>query len=273
MPADYASAAPLRANLEFGRGVFLGRQEEHGNNDSIAYCMGKEPMGSLILIPGLLCNQLLWSNQLPKLARNADVVIADLTRQETIAAMAASVLDAAPARFSLAGFSLGSQVALEIMRTAADRVERLALLSATHGGLLPPVENALRHAIETIEQGGFDDYLEAAYPSYFSAARAHDTELKSMFLEMAHSVGQEAGLRQMRALLTIQGSFRNLEKIRCPTVVIGGAEDHRTTPAAHKALAAEIPGSKLLLLEVAAHFTPLEVPNSVTEALDAWLTT
>ena len=233
---------------------------------------GKELMGSLVLIPGLLCNRLLWSNQAPTLARNADVVVADLTRQETIAAMASAILEMAPARFSLAGFSLGSQVALEIMRTAGDRVERLALLSATHGGLLPLVENALHHAIETIDQGGFNDYLEVAYPSYFSATRVHDPEMKSMFLEMAHSVGQEAGLRQMRALLTIQGPFRNLEKIHCPTVVIGGAEDHRTTPAAHKALAAEIPGSKLLLLEGAAHFTPLEAPNAVTEALDAWLT-
>jgi pimeloyl-ACP methyl ester carboxylesterase len=228
-------------------------------------------VGSLILIPGLLCNQLLWSNQLPTLARAANVVVADLTRLETIAAMATSIRDTAPARFSLAGFSLGSQVALEIMRTSADRVERLALLSTTHGGLLPPVENALHHAIETIEQGGFDNYLEAAYPAYFSPAHTHNPEMKSIFLEMAHRVGQEAGMRQMRALLTISGPFRNLEKIRCPTIVVGGAEDRRTTPDAHKALAAEIPGSKLLFLEGAAHFTPLEAPTAVTEALVAWL--
>ena len=164
-------------------------------------------MGSLVLIPGLLCNQLLWRNQLPKLAQNADVVIPDLTQHETITAMASSILDTAPVRFSLAGFSLGSQVALEIMRTAADRVERLALLSATHGGVPPPVEKAIRHAIETVEQRGFEDYLEAAYPTYFSAARVQKSELKSMFVEMAHSVGQEAGLRQMRALLTIRKPF------------------------------------------------------------------
>lgn len=229
-------------------------------------------MESLILIPGLLCNQLLWSNQLPKLTRNADVVVADPTRQETIKTMASAILEMAPARFSLAGFSLGSQVALEIMRTSAERVERLALLSATHGGLLPPVENAVHHAIKTIEQGGFDDYLEAAYPTYVAAAGAQDAVLKSVFVEMAHRVGQEAGLRQMRALLMIQGPFQNLDKIHCPTLVIGGGEDHRTTPAAHKALAAEIPGSMLLILEGAAHFTPLEAPNAVTEALNSWLT-
>jgi pimeloyl-ACP methyl ester carboxylesterase len=53
--------------------------------------------------------------------------------------MASAVLERSPERFALAGFSLGSQVALEIMRTGKSHVERLALLSATHGGLLPPV--------------------------------------------------------------------------------------------------------------------------------------
>jgi pimeloyl-ACP methyl ester carboxylesterase len=228
-------------------------------------------MGLLILIPGLLCNQVLWSRQKASLMRHVDVVVADVTAQETISAMAASVLDAAPERFSLAGFSLGSQVALEIMRTSGDRVERLALLSATHGGLLAPVENALRHAIETIEQGAFDRYLEAAYPTYVSASRAEDPALKSTFMTMARAVGPEVGLRQMRVLLAIEGPFRNLDRIRCPTVVIGGAEDYRTTPAAHKALAEEIPGSKLVILDGAAHFTLLELPDLVTDALESWM--
>jgi protein TonB len=34
-------------------------------------------MESLILIPGLLCNQTLWSGQMASLALHADVVVAD----------------------------------------------------------------------------------------------------------------------------------------------------------------------------------------------------
>jgi pimeloyl-ACP methyl ester carboxylesterase len=227
---------------------------------------------SLVLIPGLLCNHALWSSQVAGLARYAEMIVADLTQQETISEMASVVLERAPEHFSLAGFSLGSQVALEIMRTARDRVERLALLSATHGGLLPPVEIALRRAIESIEQGGFDSYLEAAFPTYVSAAHATDPKLKGCFLEMAHAVGQDAGLRQMRALLAIEGPFSSISQIRCSTVIVGGRDDHRTTPAAHEALANEIPGSELVIIDDAAHFTPLERPNIVTEVLEHWIT-
>jgi pimeloyl-ACP methyl ester carboxylesterase len=227
---------------------------------------------SLVLIPGLLCNHALWSSQVAGLSHYAEIVVADLTNQGTISEMASAVLRRAPEHFSLAGFSLGSQVALEIMSTARDRVERLALLSATHGGLLPPVEIALRRAIENIEQGGFDGYLEAVFPTYVSAARAADPILKRCFLEMAHAVGQEAGLRQMQALLAIKGPFSNISQIHCPTVIVGGRDDHRTTPAAHEALAQEIPGSELVIIDDAAHFTPLEQPAIVTEVLRRWIT-
>src|SRR5260370_3142200 len=112
---------------------------------------GESFMKSLVLVPGLLCNEALWSDQIAGLARYAEIVVADLTEQETISEMASGVLERSPERFSLAGFSLGSQVALEIIRTGKSRVERLALLSATHGGLLPPVEKAIDHSVEALE--------------------------------------------------------------------------------------------------------------------------
>jgi pimeloyl-ACP methyl ester carboxylesterase len=229
-------------------------------------------MKSVVLVPGLLCNQALWSDQIAGLARYAEIVVADITEQETIAEMASAVLERSPGRFSLAGFSLGSQVALEIMQTGNSRVERLALLSATHGGLLPPVENAIRHAVETIESGGFGSYLEAAFPTYVAAARAKDRILKRSIVKMAQAVGPDAGLRQMRALLAIKEPFRNLDRIHCPTVVIGGRDDQRTTRAAHALLAQEIPGSELEIVDDAGHFTPLEQPTVVTELLEHWIT-
>jgi hypothetical protein len=69
------------------------------------------PMSSLVLIPVLLCDQRLWSDQIPALAKHAEVCVADITALSTISEMAADILEKAPRHFSLAGFSLGSQVA------------------------------------------------------------------------------------------------------------------------------------------------------------------
>jgi pimeloyl-ACP methyl ester carboxylesterase len=229
-------------------------------------------MTQLIMIPGVLCDERLFAAQITALGDVADIVVADITRQSSIPAMADAVLADAPERFCLAGFSLGSQVALQIMETAPERVERLALLSATHGGLLPTSAAAFQKALEPIEHGGFEAYLESLFPVYFTERDAQKPELKRIFMDMAHNVGQEAGLRQMRALLELREPFANLDRIRCQTVVIGGAEDHRTTFEAHEMLAREIPGAKLVKIASSAHFTTLEQPEAVSAALRNWLT-
>ena len=51
--------------------------------------------------------------------------------RDTIAAMAQRALVAAPARFGLAGLSMGGYVALEIMRQAPERVTHLALFDTS----------------------------------------------------------------------------------------------------------------------------------------------
>ena len=78
--------------------------------------------------------------------------------------------------------------------------------------------------------------------------------------------------RLMKALLALKGRFQHLDEISCPTIVIGGSEDRRTTPAAHEVLAREIPGSSLVMIADAAHFTMLEQPRKVSEALQRWMT-
>ena len=114
--------------------------------------------------------------------------------------------------------------------------------------------------------------MEQSYSTYVHPLRVHDTALKRTFTEMAQAVGPDAAVRQMRALLSISGPFTGLDRIDCPTTIIGGRQDHRTTVAAHEELAREIRGSVLTIIEESGHFTPIEQPNSVTEAMRRWLT-
>jgi pimeloyl-ACP methyl ester carboxylesterase len=92
------------------------------------------------------------------------------------------------------------------------------------------------------------------------------------FSDMAKRVGSIVGVRQMRALLDYPGFRDDLGQIACPTTVICGDEDRRTSVAAHKELADLIPGSKVCLIKRAGHFTPLEEPQAVSDALLDWLT-
>ena len=76
----------------------------------------------------------------------------------------------------------------------------------------------------------------------------------------------------MKALLDLKEPFR-LAQFSCPTIVVGGKEDQRTTVADHERLARGIPHASLVLIEEAAHFTPLEQPAKLTAALQHWVRT
>src|SRR5437762_2706872 len=82
----------------------------------------------VVLVPGLNCSPRLYAPQMPELWRFGPVTVADHTRDDTMAAIAKRILDAAPARFALAGLSMGGYIALEMVRQAPSRVEKLALL-------------------------------------------------------------------------------------------------------------------------------------------------
>src|SRR5699024_2603655 len=59
----------------------------------------------------------------------------------------------------------------------------------------------------------------------------------------------------------------DLGRIEAPTLIIGGVDDPATPPAHSEALAASIPGSRLELLERAAHLANIERPRAVGDLL------
>ena len=85
----------------------------------------------LVFLPGLLCDGRLWRDQAETLADVAEPTIADLTLDDSVAAMAARALAGAPRRFALAALSMGGYVAFEMLRQASERVTRLALLDTS----------------------------------------------------------------------------------------------------------------------------------------------
>jgi pimeloyl-ACP methyl ester carboxylesterase len=94
---------------------------------------------ALIFLPGLLENALVFTAQAEGLRAMASVSTADLTSEDSIAAMARTALARAPeGKLCIAGHSMGGYVALEMVRQAPERIERLALLCTRQTWATPP---------------------------------------------------------------------------------------------------------------------------------------
>ena len=100
-----------------------------------------------LLIPGLACGARLYAHQIPALWRFGPVMVADHTRQSSMAELARDILADAPPRFALMGLSMGGYIALEIMRQAPGRVVKLALLDTSARPDTPEQSEARRARI------------------------------------------------------------------------------------------------------------------------------
>jgi pimeloyl-ACP methyl ester carboxylesterase len=229
---------------------------------------GKLP---LILLPGLLCDAALWQYQLSALAEFAEPQVADLTRAESIADMAAQVLAEAPRHFALAGLSMGGYVAQEIMRQAPERVERLALLDTSARADTPEQSARRRGLIELSHRGQFKGVTPRLLPMLLHPD--HLTEaLSAIVIGMAERIGQAAFIRQQQAILGRIDSRPSLGAIRVPTLVLCGDSDVLTPPELAQEMADGIAGSTLVLIEHSGHLSTLEQPEAVNRAMIEWLT-
>jgi pimeloyl-ACP methyl ester carboxylesterase len=225
----------------------------------------------IVLVPGLNCSPRLYAPQMPELWRFGQVAVADHTRDDTIAAIAGRILGSAPPRFALAGLSMGGYIVLEIVRQAAGRVARLALLD-TGARADAPEASAKRHTnIALAEAGRFEDVIGPQFPLYVHPSRAGDAALKAEYLAMCRDVGPQAYVRQQKAILSRVDSRPLLPTIRCPTLVLVGEQDAATPPALSEEMAAAIPGARLVIVPECGHLSTMERPQAVTKELVAWM--
>jgi pimeloyl-ACP methyl ester carboxylesterase len=224
-----------------------------------------------VLVPGLNCSARLYAGQIPALWGFGPVTVANHTRDDSMAAIAKRVLDDAPPRFALAGLSMGGYVALEIMRRAPERIAKLALLDTNGRDDSPEAQQKRRANIALAESGHFAQVIEEVWPALVHPDRRADTVLKQIHVAMCNDVGPEAYVRQQKAILTRADSRPLLPSIRCPALVLVGAEDELTPPFLSEEIAAGIPGARLVKVPECGHLSTLERPEAVTKALVEWM--
>jgi pimeloyl-ACP methyl ester carboxylesterase len=226
----------------------------------------------LVLVPGLLCDARLWQPQVEALANIAECWVADTSRSDSMAGLAADLLADAPFdEFSLAGLSMGGYIAFEVLRQAKERVRGLALLDTSARPDPPEQQQRRRDLIELAGRGRFLGVTDALLPFLIHPSRLGDAPLVATIKDMARSVGKEAFVRQERAIMGRPDSRPLLPHIQCPTLVLCGADDAVTPVDRHEEMASAIPHAALSVVEHCGHLSTLEQPERVSVALRGWL--
>jgi 2-succinyl-6-hydroxy-2,4-cyclohexadiene-1-carboxylate synthase len=201
----------------------------------------------------------------PDLRGHGDAAAA---RPVDFASVRADVLALAPPRFTLAGYSMGGRIALDLalQEDAAERIERLVLIGASPG-LASVGERAARAAADDVlarqlEHDGIEPFARrwAAQPLFAGqspevAAAAHAERMRQT------PVGLAAALRGL-GTGTMVPLWDRLGELRIPVALVVGERDEKFRALAER-MAAAIPDASLHVVAGAGHAVQLEAPGEV----------
>lgn len=229
----------------------------------------------VVLLPGLLCDEAVWQHQRSALA-SADCFIPSYGAANDLGDMARGVLANVPSgRFSLAGHSMGGRVALEIMKLAPGRVERLALLDTGVDPIAPgeagAQERDKRLALLQIAREHGMRTMGAQWARGMVHEDRIDTPLFAEILDMIDRRTPDLFAAQIQALLHRPDATPVLGTLRCPTMFLCGRQDAWSPLARHERMHAMCPGSELVVIEHSGHMSTMEQPEAVSRALREWM--
>ncbi|MDR3623619.1 MAG: alpha/beta hydrolase [Chlamydiales bacterium] len=220
----------------------------------------------LVLLSGLLSNEVLWQHQISHLSDIASIQIISPS-QDTPEKMIQAILEKAPLQFALAGHSMGGWLCLEVMRAAPLRVNKLCLLNTTVRMDVKEKMLKRKEMILRVKQGGFQEIVKEIVEKFvFNSLVKNDVE--KMFLE----VGRDAFMNQQLSMISRRESQSVLATITCPTLVIHAMQDKNFSLEEHEELVNLIQHAKLAVVEDSGHMSPLEMPQAITALLRFWLT-
>lgn len=230
----------------------------------------------LLLLPGMLCDEAFWRAQVEGLADVCHPQVMSYGLLDDLGGMAEAVLAAAPERFALAGHSMGGRVAQEIYRRAPGRVDRLALLATDYRGHLDDAARAAEEGrreamMAKVAAEGMDGFARMWVRQILAPDNLADDALVAEVVAMMARQSAERLAAQTHAGLTRPDYTDMLPKVLRPTLVLAGAEDALRPVAVHRQMAAQIPQSRLVVVDGAGHMVAMERPQAVTRAMRDWL--
>jgi len=228
-------------------------------------------MTPLVLIPGMMCDARLFAPQIGAFSGNRTIISAPISAYDNVEALAADILANTPDRFALAGLSMGGIVAMEILRQAPERIERIALLDTNPLAELEEVKSKRLPQMALVEAGELAHVMrDEMKPNYLSDGPNRQEHL-DLCMQMAIDLGAQVFVNQSRALMERPDQTETLSSANIPALVLCGIDDALCPVSRHEFMAEILPNAQLEIIEGAGHLPTIEQPELTNAALKRWL--
>ena len=223
------------------------------------------------MVPGMMCDERIFSPQIEELSQNLEVTIADISNFSSVKELASDVLKKAPKKFSLLGHSMGGIVAMEIYSQEPNRIEKLILMDTNPKAELDEVKLKREPQIREVNKGKLLEVMRDEMKPNYLAESENKTSVLNVCMDMALNLGPDVFINQSRALQSRLDQQNTIQSIKIPVLIMCGSEDKLCPVERHEMMHNMISDSDLKIINNAGHMPTLEQPRETTEVIEEWL--
>lgn len=230
---------------------------------------------TLVMIPGMMCDARLYAPQIEAFGDAFNLIIPDLTDGDTISGYTDYILKLAPSTFALLGLSMGGIIAMEVLRQASERVERIALLDTNPLAEKDNVKQKRGPQMKAVQEGGLARIMRDEMIPNYLADPVKNKQIAELCLAMAVGLGKDVFINQSRALMGRPDQTQTLTTANSPApmpaLILCGRHDVLCPLARHELMHDLMPHATFEIIEDAGHLPVLEQPEMTNHAIANWL--
>lgn len=215
---------------------------------------------TLVLLPGFLCDERLWSLLIPFFSRHYDVHKVDFKHAPNLDAMIEEVVKIPARTIHLVGFSMGGYIAEVFCSQYPQRVQSLSLVAANVGALSEKSRTARMKMVSLLRHGKYRGISEKELDRYVHPDFLKDPQVVSPILEMSAGFSSEQYINQTLATIDRVDLGDSLNQQSFPVQIVAAADDRVVSLESLQNRHREINRSQFHVIDHCGHYVPLEQP-------------
>jgi pimeloyl-ACP methyl ester carboxylesterase len=174
--------------------------------------------------------------------------------------------------FALVAHSGATLGAIALAAAAPERVSHLVLQGAM-GRPLPPIAGFLTGLVGDLEAGRLEASRDAVRGPALGGGHPDQDEIERRVLASQAEVSRERFVAQCRFIVENMDQTARLPEVRAPTLFVHARNDGYFDLDLTAAISADVPASRLVVVEDSGHLMAVEQPQALTALIGLWCET
>lgn len=223
----------------------------------------------VFFLPGTMCDERLWHPLWAKLDARIKTCPIPLEKKADIPSMLHLMersLGSTPSH--IVAFSMGAYVALNFALSFPSQIQSMVLIGGSAMGLKEEEMRLRRNTLNYLKSNPYRGISSLRIKKFVAPENHGQKEIFETIRTMDRDLGQQTLENQLLSTLERPSLVEDLGKLRCPVLLVRGAQDQFVESTALKRMNEALSNVRMETLDQCGHMVPLEKPKALAQLLE-----